>query len=181
MQGQILQVDTVARTGIVLGDDGNRYSFGAADWKAADMPAAGATVDFVPSEGRATEIFSLPGFGAAAQPRTVYVQPPPQAVAQNNSQLLGWLGVACLVLGFIIPILPTIAAFILGLIGADTAKRHRDSTGLVVSRLAWIGAVVVMVGGILLLAFAFTFAWPFLAAALDLVFEMSKEDFGQRV
>lgn len=179
MQGQILQVDTVARTGIILGDDGARYSFGAGDWKAADMPASGTTVDFVPAEERATEIFTLPGFGAAAQPRTVYVQP--QQTAQNNSVLIGTLGVAALVLGFIIPILPTIAAFILGLIGADSAKRHRDSTGLVLSRIAWIGALVVMIGGILLLMFAFTFAWPFIAAAMELVFEMAKQDFGQTV
>ena len=44
---------------------------------------------------------------------------------------LGIIGILCLALGFAIPILPTIAAFVLGLIGASSAKRHDNSTGLI--------------------------------------------------
>ena len=125
--------------------------------------------------GAAREIFPLPGAAAgAATARPVMaanVPPPnyPPRPPQNNSQVLGWIGVACLILGFILPIiLPTIAAMILGLIGADTAKRHNDSTGLVVSRIAWIGAVVTMALGVLLIVLALAFAWPFLAALFQI-------------
>src|SRR5262245_60224016 len=129
MQGQILEA-SAAKSGMILGDDGNRYTFTAADWRTADAPAAGVRVDFVPGEGGAArEIFPLPGAapvppaGTATAatltpPSTSYPPRPPA----NNSQLLGWIGIVCLVIGFILPIIiPTIAAMILGLIGADTA------------------------------------------------------------
>jgi hypothetical protein len=143
-------------------------------------------VDFVPGDGNvAREIFPLPGSAGAAGPTMAIpvMAMPPQALPPrpptNNSQLLGWIGIACLILGFVLPIiLPTIAAFILGLIGADSAKRHNDSTGLVLSRIAWIGAVVTFGLGILLLVFAFAFLWPLLAAVIDAAMEAERNGQG---
>lgn len=173
MQGQILDADHTARNGTILGDDGNRYRFESGDWRPADPPVAGLRVDFVATDGAAHEIFALPvqprpGVGAIPGTPGTPVPPPVRSgPAPNNSQVLGWIGIACLFIGFIIPILPTIAAFILGLIGADSAKRHRDSTGLVLSRIAWIGALALVVCGILLLTFAFAFIWPMLQTMIE--------------
>jgi hypothetical protein len=181
MQGQILEA-SAAKSGTILGDDGNRYAFTAADWRVGDAPVPGSRVDFVPGDGStAREIFPLPGAAAgaatAAPAMAANVPPPsyPPRPLQNNSQLLGWIGIACLILGFILPIiLPTIAAMILGLVGADSAKRHNDSTGLVVSRIAWIGAVVTMALGALLLVWALAFAWPFFAAIFEWAVEAER-------
>lgn len=181
MQGQILEA-SAARSGTILGDDGNRYAFSPGDWRAADPPAAGVRVDFVLGEGGlAREIFPLPGAAgtasSAAVPPPTYAAPPsnPPRPPQNNSQLLGWIGIACLIVGFVLPIiLPTIAALILGLIGADSAKRHNDSTGLVLSRIAWIGAIATFAVGILVLLFAFAFIWPFFAAIWEAAMEAER-------
>lgn len=178
MQGQILEA-TAAKSGTILGDDGARYGFAADDWRVADFPAAGMRVDFVPGEGStAREIFPLPGAPRPGpSPGAVPPQGAPQPVyapqvPQNNSQLLGWIGIACLIVGFVVPIiLPTIAALILGLIGADSAKRHGDSTGLVLSRIAWIGALAAFAVGLLVLLFAFAFVWPFFATVFSAVME----------
>lgn len=188
MQGQILDAST-ARSGTILGDDGNRYTFEPADWRVGDSPAAGTRVDFVAGDGStAREIFPLPGGTGAAPPPPMqsaagYAPPPPPPYPprppQNNSQLLGWIGIACLILGFILPILlPTIAAMILGLIGADSAKRHHDTTGLVVSRIAWIGAVVTIALGALLLIFALSFFWPFLTTMFQWALEVERNGQG---
>lgn len=184
MQGQILEA-SAAKSGTILGDDGNRYMFTAVDWRTTDGPATGTRVDFVPGEGgTAREIFPLPGSTGAAPagsparssvpPQSYPPQPPP-----NNSQTLGWIGVACLIVGFVFPIiLPTIAALVLGLIGADTAKKYNDNTGLVLSRIAWIGALVTFGLGILLLIFAFAFVWPFFAAIVGAAMEAERNGQG---
>lgn len=178
MQGRILEVDPV-RGGLILGNDGNRYGFQPADWRAATPPAAGIGVDFVAAETMAREIFPLPGQqphqaftlppnynpqpgytppqpGYAQQPGPGYTAPAPRP--SDSSTVLGWIGIACLALGFIIPILPIIAAFILGLVGADIGKRNHNSTGIVLSRIAWIGALALTVAGIAFIIFAFQIA-----------------------
>ncbi|MHB1103603.1 MAG: hypothetical protein ACYC0C_12700 [Devosia sp.] len=170
MQGQILRVEAGRRSGVILGNDGNRYSFSEPDWKVADPPATGLNVDFIAADGQAAEIFPLPG-QAGGSPSAAPARPQPVAgaptAAEGSSVLLGLIGTGCLVLGFIIPLLPTIAAFVLGLIGADSAKRHNNQTGLILSRVAWIGALVLIVIGVLLLAWAAAFAWPFLELMLN--------------
>lgn len=63
---------------------------------------------------------------------------------------MGAIGCVCLVLGFVIPFIPTIAAFVLGVIGAGQAKAAgNDDTGLVLSRISWIGALTLLVIGTL--------------------------------
>ena len=47
-------------------------------------------------------------------------------------------------LGFIIPFIPTVAAFVLGIIGAGQAQAERDDSALVLARIAWIGALVLL-------------------------------------
>ena len=179
MQGQILEA-SAAKSGMILGDDGNRYTFTGIDWRTADSPAAGMRVDFVPGEGGAArEIFPLPGAGTASPTMAIPVMqvPPPSypRPPQNSSQTLGWIGIACLVVGFVLPIvLPTIAALVLGLIGADTAKKHNDSTGLVLSRIAWIGALATFAIGVFFLLFAFAVIWPVIAVFWEAFLEAER-------
>jgi hypothetical protein len=185
MQGQILDA-SAAKSGTILGDDGNRYVFSAADWRVGDSPVAGMRVDFVPGEGGAArEIFPLPGAAATGAPSAATfagsVPPPsyPPRPPQNNSQLLGWLGIGCLVIGFVIPIiLPTIAALVLGLIATDVGKRYNDSTGVVLGRIAWIGSLVTFGLGILLLLFAFAFIWPIIGVMFDAAMEAERNGQG---
>jgi hypothetical protein len=148
MQGQILQVDKRRRAGLILGGDGRRYDFVAADWRGANPPMVGMAVDYVTADTAAREIFpinAMAGVGAYAAPDS------------DNSVVLGWLGVGCLALSFFIPILPTVGAFIFGLIGANAAKRAGNGNGLVLSRIAWIGAVLLVTAGLVLLALGLSF------------------------
>ncbi|MEJ0060889.1 MAG: hypothetical protein WDM79_15465 [Terricaulis sp.] len=67
----------------------------------------------------------------------------------STAFLLGAFSVGCLVFGFIIPLFPTIAAFVLGVIGAARSKLDGDETGLLLSRIGWIGALVCVGLGVL--------------------------------
>ena len=57
MRGKILDFSDANRTGLIGGDDGNRYEFSAADWKSEVVVAAGREVDFVADGTRAKEIY----------------------------------------------------------------------------------------------------------------------------
>lgn len=180
MQGRILEIDSMGAGGLILGNDGNRYAFVIAEWRAADRPYAGATVDFVVGpNSTAGQIFPLPAHpthaftapqqqggawgsqqGAPAPqgtlqpgaplPPTYYARPPEGG---GNSVLLGILGLVFLLLGFVVPFVPTIVAFILGLVGADSGKRYKNTAGVVLSRIAWIGALVLFIVMIVFIGF----------------------------
>lgn len=181
MQGQILQVDA-GRTGLILGDDGSRYRFTDSDWKGLEEPAPGRHVDFIAADGQATEVFPLPAQDGAPWPPPPPVPPvPPRGSDAGSSVLLGLLGIACLVLGFVIPILPTIAAFVLGLVGADNAKRHDNGPGLILSRVAWVGALVLLVAAVALIAWVANFAWPYLEELLGHLWRNISEDAARQV
>lgn len=175
MRGQILEADTAAVSGLVLGSDGNRYTFERSNWKSPVPPAAGLEIDFVPGDMVAQEIYVLPGAASATN------APQRQPVSEEGaSVMLGLIGIGCLALGFIVPVLPTIAAFVLGLIGADSAKRHNNATGLLFSRIAWIGAIILFAVAIVLIVLAVSFAWPFFGMMMDYVHEAIREEMGQR-
>lgn len=175
MRGQILEA-SAAGGGLILGSDGARYTFSASDWRSPAPPTAGLEVDFVAAGTAAQEIYALPGASAWAG------RPPRGAAAadEGSSVTLGVIGIGCLVLGFVVPVLPTIAAFILGLIGADSAKRHNNENGLLLSRIAWIGALILFLIGIFLLVFAASFAWPFIGVMMEYLQHAMRNEMGQR-
>lgn len=165
MRGQILQTET-SGGGTIAGSDGNRYTFARSDWKGPSEPLAGAEIDFIAGQGTAGEIFPLPGragLGGTSYSTAASSASAATATAQKSegsSVLLGWLGIACLVISFVIPVLPLVVAFILGLIGASSAKRYNNENGLTLSRIAWIGALVLFVVGVLVVVALLIFAWP---------------------
>lgn len=158
MRGQLL--DSSRAGGLILGEDGKRYSFAAKDWKGAEPAVAGISVDFVEEVGVAREVYPL-----RAAPQVAAVR----GSGEGNSVLLGWLGIACLVLCFVFPVLPLIGALGLGLVGAADAKRHNNATGLALSRVAWIGALVLVGLVVALLIWAAMFAWPLIDVILRLI------------
>lgn len=69
MQGKILDFDTTSRTGVISGSDGNRYTFEIAQWKSANMPQAGNSVDYSVAGGAAEGIYALKSTSIIASKR----------------------------------------------------------------------------------------------------------------
>lgn len=139
MRGTILGVH--GGRGVLSGADERRIEFPLSEWRSAGTPLAGQVVDFVEENGEARAVFAVPG-AVVGRPA-------------SGSMVLGAIAVGCLALGFIIPLIPTIAAFVLGVIGAGQAQAERDETALLLSRIAWIGALVLLSIGVLALLAAF--------------------------
>jgi len=134
MRGTILGVHD--GQGVLLAADQRRFDFPLTEWRSANVPYAGQAVDFVEEGGQARNVYAVPGAVGGAGSR-------------SGSFVLGAVALGCLALGFIIPLLPTIAAFVLGVVGASKAQAEGDETALVMSRIAWIGALVLLVIGFL--------------------------------
>ncbi|MBL8530277.1 MAG: hypothetical protein JNK94_00950 [Hyphomonadaceae bacterium] len=125
--------------GVLLGADDQRREFALSEWRSGGVPVAGQVVDFNDEAGEARAIYVVPGAAAGAG-------------RHSGAFVLGAIAVGCLALGFIIPVLPTVAAFILGAVGAAQAQQEKDDTALLLSRIAWIGALVLLaIGAIVLL------------------------------
>jgi hypothetical protein len=157
MRGTILGVHD-GRGVLLSATDERRYEFPLTEWRSPGTPVAGQAVDFVGANGEARSVFAVPG---------VYGARPAGAVQpQSGSMVLSAIAVGCLLVGFIIPVLPTIAAYVLGVIGAGQAQREGDETALLLSRIAWIGALVLLAVGILaILAMFALLGTAFFAAA----------------
>lgn len=122
--------------GILLTADDRRLEFPLSEWRSGALPLAGQAVDFIEEGGQARAVFIVPGGAGAGR-------------GHSNSFVLGAVALGCLALGFIIPLLPTIAAFVLGVVGANHAQNEGDDTALLMSRIAWIGALVLLTIGFL--------------------------------
>lgn len=133
MRGTILGIHD--GRGVLLSVDDRRVEFPLSEWRSPGSPQAGQAVDFAEEGGQARAVFAVPGAAVAAQ--------------RSGSFVLSAVALGCLALGFIIPLLPTIAAFVLGVIGAGQAQAERDETALVMARIAWIGALVLLIVGFL--------------------------------
>ena len=83
MKGHILDFSAEENTGIISGDDGQRYQFVGAEWKSDIAPSRGLTVDF-DTEGNAAKAV----YRALGVPR-----------ATKNRQLAGWIAILCGYLG----------------------------------------------------------------------------------
>jgi TM2 domain-containing membrane protein YozV len=57
MKGKILDFNTEKRTGLISGDDGNRYNLEISNWKGSALPSAGATVDFTANGENAQDVY----------------------------------------------------------------------------------------------------------------------------
>lgn len=137
MRGTILGVHD--SRGVLLGEGERRFEFPLTEWRSSGAPYAGQIVDYVEEGGQARAVFAVPGVGGGAS----------FSASPSSSRVLGIIGIVCLVAGFVIPLIPTIAAFVLGVIGAGQAQQERDDTSLLLARISWIGAVVMLGLGLL--------------------------------
>lgn len=140
MRGTILGVHE--GRGVLLGPSDQRLEFPLSEWRSAGTPAAGQIVDFVEEGGQARGVFAVPGAHGAAP--------------QSSTAVMSYIAVGCLALGFIIPLIPTVIAFVLGVIGAGQARAAGEETPLILSRIAWIGALVWLAIGALAVLAVFT-------------------------
>ena len=58
MKGQVLDYSVQTNSGVLAGDDGNRYSFTGDNWQETSVPQRGMRVDFDPDGDRALAIYS---------------------------------------------------------------------------------------------------------------------------
>jgi TM2 domain-containing membrane protein YozV len=61
MKGQILDYNQATRSGLILGEDGSRYTFEVPQWNGSALPKAGVQVDFSASNGSAESIYQVVG------------------------------------------------------------------------------------------------------------------------
>lgn len=119
MKGKVLEFDANGRTGVISGDDGNRYTFSIAQWKSAILPKAGSRVDFSAADATAEAIYlestSLTGnskkipaallafFLGAVGAHKFYLGYTSQAVIMLLVFLFGWilLGIPSFIIGII--------------------------------------------------------------------------------
>jgi hypothetical protein len=138
MRGTILGIHD--GRGVLLGEGERRLEFPLTEWRSGGSPYAGQIVDYLEDGGQARAVFAVPGMGSAAS----------FSAPQSSSRVLGIIGVICLVVSFVVPLIPTIAAFVLGVIAAGQAQQERDDTSLLLARISWIGAVVMLGLGLLI-------------------------------
>lgn len=144
MRGTILGVHN--DRGVLISADDRRVDFLLSEWRSPGVPTAGQVVDFMEEGGQARAVFAVPGASLGVG-----------GSGHSGSFVLGAIALGCLALGFLIPLLPTIAAFVLGVIGANKAQTERDDTALLMSRVAWIGALVLLFIGFLAIAAVIAF------------------------
>ncbi|MEQ1619025.1 MAG: hypothetical protein ABL883_11870 [Terricaulis sp.] len=58
MKGVILGYDMASATGVILGEDQNRYNFDRRQWRSQQQPAGGAQVDFLASGNSAEDVYA---------------------------------------------------------------------------------------------------------------------------
>lgn len=136
MRGTILGVHD--GRGVLLGDAERRLEFPLTEWRSGGTPYPGQIVDYVEEGGQARAVFAVPGLSSNF------------SAPQSGARVISIIGIVCLALGFVIPLVPTLAAFVLGVIGANRARDEHDETSLLLSRISWIGAVVMLGFGVLI-------------------------------
>ena len=70
MRGQILEYSVQSNAGAISGSDGCRYYFSGADWKAANPPVRGMSVDFEVEGNEAKAIYTTVGSSSSSKNKT---------------------------------------------------------------------------------------------------------------
>ena len=102
MNGQILDYSAQTNSGLIAGDDGNRYSFVGTEWKDQAIPNRGMRVDFEAQGGDAVAIYravSASGGGIGGALEGVMGSEKTKVVAGLLGIFLGWAGVHKFYLG----------------------------------------------------------------------------------
>lgn len=106
MKGKILGFTPSAGTGAIAGDNGERFSFVAAQWRSDKSITVGTSVDFAPVAGVATEIYPV----AAATPIDVGELASSPAVQKARGLFMTTLAVPLAALLLLATFLPAISS-----------------------------------------------------------------------
>ena len=144
MRGEILTYDDGPGTGLISGDDGVRYPFARADLGQLTPLRAGQRVDFVPLDGRATEVIvvgaapatAMPGVSASIDWKKLFFDANGR-IGQKDY----WIGfaatfVAGLVLSWL-PLIGTIISLVLIYCGVCIASKRLHDMG----KSGWLAAL----------------------------------------
>ena len=102
MNGQVLDYSPQTNSGLIAGDDGNRYNFVGAEWKDQAIPNRGMRVDFEAQGSDAVAIYramSASGAGIGGALEGVMGSEKTKVVAGLLGIFLGWTGVHKFYLG----------------------------------------------------------------------------------
>ena len=125
VKGHVLDFSVQANSGIISGDDNQRYTFTGADWMETDPPRKGMAVDFATAGDQATQIYAAVGAASTAS----YTKS--KLAAGLLAIFLGGLGIhkfylgyktpgiillLCGTIGWLLLAIPPIIASIIGLI-----------------------------------------------------------------
>ena len=155
MRGTILGLSD--GRGVLIASDERRLEFPLSEWRSAGAPIAGQVVDFVEEGGQARQVFLVPGAAAANA-----------STSSSSAFVLSIIALGCLVVGLVVPFVPTVAALVLGLIGANQARSENNDNALIMARIAWIGATVLLLVGFLALGALIMLFGGLAAFSLDL-------------
>ncbi len=101
MKGTVLDYSIQDNRGIISGDDGKRYRFSGAGWKASKVPISGNHVDFaIHTDGQAVEIYLMQETGYTASPKNRVVRDGKNPANTNIDILMGALGLVGLFIQF---------------------------------------------------------------------------------
>ena len=128
MRGTILGFDASAGEGVINDADGKRIKFGRTDWKGAGEPTAGRQIDYDEAEGRAIDVFPVPGPSVLA---TFDGQDP-----AKQAMVYGVVSLSCAILSFVlgpIGLITVTIAIIFGSKGRDAGRNLADKTGYYLS------------------------------------------------
>lgn len=153
MRGTILGFDMGAGEGVITDGEGKRVKFARTDWKGAGEPLAGRPVDYDDAEGRAVDIFPVPGMNVLS---SFDGQDP-----AKQAMIYGIVSLSCAVLTFFlgpIGIITVVIALVFGIKGKNAGRNLPDKTAYYLS-----------IAGLVLSAIALTLVLLALSACVGMV------------
>ena len=159
MNGQVLDYSVQTNSGLITGDDGNRFSFVGAEWKDQAIPNRGMRVDFEAQGSDAVAIYraaSAPGAGGIGGAlEGVMGSEKTKVVAGLLGIFLGWAGVHKFYLGIkkpaIMQLVVGVGGFVLAaVVGSTFTAMGMFGIGLVIGGLMYVvGYIALMAAGVL--------------------------------
>ncbi|MCK0746589.1 hypothetical protein [Chromohalobacter nigrandesensis] len=105
MHGKLETFDDAAQRGVIVGDDGHRYTFTLTEWRGRGLPREGSRLRFDGDAGRAEQVFDAP-----VPQRTARQTRDDQG--HVKSSLLSPLAVLALILVAVAPLLASYMLFV---------------------------------------------------------------------
>ena len=152
MNGRVLSFTVQTNSGVISGDDGNRYSFAGSEWRLATPPSAGVRVDFDQSGNSAVGIYPETVASASVAASPIIRQSSGQAAVidriattggrQGLSQLMGLVGLIMGGLSWLLFWVPVLGWIIMGagmgmsIFGYVKGRERGEAAGMAMAGIA---------------------------------------------